>query len=569
MNRQALPSSPARGEEFAAARIPSPRSDQFARDQEAADFVGAGADVVQLGIAQEAFDRPVGGIARAAQSLDRLERAFHRILAGEQDRPGGGASFTLETVLPEGEPCDAAVEDSAAPIHDRNGNVSGAVIVFHDVSQSRAMASKMAHQATHDFLTDLPNRAQLMTRLAQAIRLARRHDKQVALMFVDLDNFKYVNDSQGHAIGDKLLQSVADRLQKNVRSTDMVCRHGGDEFVILLDEVASPHGAELVAKSLITAFSSPHVINGQDLDVTTSIGISIYPDDGENADELIKSADTAMFQAKTSGRNIYEFYSADMNINVANRLAVQTRLHRALKECEFQLHYQPQIELASGAITGAEALIRWQDPDLGLIYPGQFIAIAEEYKLIVMLGRWVLREACRQVRAWQVAGLQVVPVAVNVSAMEFKQAGFIDGVTQILRETGLAPDLLELELTESVLMQDAESSASALASLKTLGVRLAIDDFGTGYSSLSYLKRFPIDTLKIDQSFIHDMVTDSDGATIVAAIIGLGRNLKQRVIAEGVETADQLALLRSLNCEQAQGFYFSHAVPAEAFRKLL
>jgi len=258
-----------------------------------------------------------------------------------------------------------------------------------------------------------------------------------------------------------------------------------------------------------------------------------------------------------------------MNINVTHRLAVQTRLHRALRECEFRLYYQPQINLVSGAITGAEALIRWQDPDLGLVYPEQFVAIAEECRLIVTIGRWALREACRQVRAWQVAGLHVVPVTVNVSAVEFRQVGFIEGVTQILRETGLDPGLLELELTETVLMHDAESSASVLNALKALGVRLAIDDFGTGYSSLSYLKQFPIDTLKIDQSFVRDIVNNSDGATIVSAVIGLGKNLKQRVIAEGVETTEQLAFLRNQKCEEGQGFHFCHAVPPEAFRQLL
>ncbi|MDT8384339.1 MAG: EAL domain-containing protein [Gammaproteobacteria bacterium] len=258
-----------------------------------------------------------------------------------------------------------------------------------------------------------------------------------------------------------------------------------------------------------------------------------------------------------------------MNIDVSHRLAVQSHLQRALKEREFLLYYQPQINLVSGAMTGAEALIRWQDPKLGLVYPGHFVPIAEECRLIVKIGRWALREACRQVRAWQVAGLRVVPVTVNVSAVEFRHKGFIEGVEQILRETSLAPDLLELELTETVLMHDAESSASVLNALKAIGVRLAIDDFGTGYSSLSYLKRFPIDTLKIDQSFVRDIVNDADGATIVAAVIGLGKNLKQRVIAEGVETPEQLAFLRNQQCEEGQGFHFSHAVPAESFRKLL
>lgn len=515
---------------------------------------------------EEAIGRPFSEIFKIIDGKTREPAVNPAQRALEEDRIVGLAA---DCVLIRRDGSESAIEDSAAPIHDRDGNVSGAVIVFHDVSQSRAMASKMAHQAKHDFLTGLPNRAQLMERLQQAIGLAKRHEKQVGLMFLDLDNFKYVNDTLGHAIGDQLLQSVSERLQTNVRSTDMVCRHGGDEFVILLDEIDNPQGAELVAESLITAFSEPHIIDGQDLDVTLSIGISVYPEDGDNEDTLISSADTAMFHAKAGGRNIYQFYSTDMNINLTHRIAVQTRLHRALRESEFKLYYQPQINLVSGAITGAEALIRWQDPDLGLVYPDQFVAIAEECRLIVTIGRWALREACRQVRAWQVAGLHVVPVTVNVSAVEFRQTGFLEGVTQILRETGLAPGLLELELTETMLMHDAESSASVLTALKALGVRLAIDDFGTGYSSLSYLKRFPIDTLKIDQSFVRDIVKDSDGATIVSAVIGLGKNLKQRVIAEGVETTEQLVFLRNQKCEEGQGFHFCHAIPAEAFMQLL
>jgi EAL domain-containing protein (putative c-di-GMP-specific phosphodiesterase class I) len=276
-----------------------------------------------------------------------------------------------------------------------------------------------------------------------------------------------------------------------------------------------------------------------------------------------------MFHAKASGRNNYQFFRAEMNVRAVRRLAVESSLRRALKEGEFLLHYQPQIDLASSAMIGAEALIRWRDPNLGVVYPGQFVPIAEECGLIVPIGSWVLREACRQVRVWLDAGLRAVPVSVNISAVEFRHKGFVDGVALILQETGLAPGYLELELTESILMHDAESSTSVLAALKAMGVRLAIDDFGTGYSSLSYLKRFPIDTLKIDQSFVRDIVTDTDDATIVAAVIGMGKNLKQRVVAEGVETPEQLAFLRTQQCDEGQGFHFSHSLPAEAFGLLL
>jgi diguanylate cyclase (GGDEF)-like protein len=431
------------------------------------------------------------------------------------------------------------------------------------------MAQKMTHLAQHDFLTGLPNRALLTERLAHAIGLAGRHRKQVGLLFLDLDDFKHINDSLGHAIGDQLLQSVAQRLVTCVRGTDMVCRQGGDEFVILLAEIEQPQDAAHIAQKLLDAFVTPHLIGESELHVTLSIGISVYPDDGDNVDSVMQNADTAMFHAKAIGRNNYQFFRAEMNTQAVRRMTVETSLRRALKNDEFVLEYQPQIDLASGAMIGAEALIRWQTPDYGLVYPAQFIPIAEASSLIVPIGQWVLREACRQVRAWLDAGLRAVPVSVNISAVEFRHKGFVDGVALILQETGLAPGYLELELTESILMHDAESSTSVLAALKAMGVRLAIDDFGTGYSSLSYLKRFPIDTLKIDQSFVRDIVTDTDDATIVAAVIGMGKNLKQRVVAEGVETPEQLAFLRTQQCDEGQGFHFSHSLPAEAFGLLL
>ncbi len=355
-----------------------------------------------------------------------------------------------------------------------------------------------------------------------------------------------------------------------VRATDtVVSRQGGDEFVILLAEIERPQDAAHVAEKLLDAFADPHLISGNELHITLSIGISVYPDDGNNVDTVMKNADTAMYHAKANGRNNYQFFRADMNTRAVRRLIVESSLRRALTQEEFLLHYQPQIDLASGAMTGIEALIRWQDPNLGLVYPAQFIAIAEESGLIVPIGRWVLREACRQVQAWQASGLLAVPIAVNISAVELRQKNFLDGVALILKETGLAPRYLELELTETILMHDADSSAAVLKGLKTMGVQLAIDDFGTGYSSLSYLKRFPIDTLKIDQSFVRDIATDADDATIVSAVIGMGRNLKQRVIAEGVETQQQLAFLRTQQCEEGQGFHFSHPLSAEDFASLL
>jgi diguanylate cyclase (GGDEF)-like protein len=496
----------------------------------------------------------------------RHAAASPALRAIEENRTVG---LTADCMLVRRDGIEFAIEDSAAPIHNRDGRVVGAVLVFHDVSLSRAMTLKMSHLAHHDFLTGLPNRALLTERLSQAIGLAHRHHKQVGLLFVDLDDFKDINDSLGHAIGDQLLQSVADRLAACVRATDTVSRQGGDEFVILLAEIERPQDAAHVTEKLRAALAVPHLIGGHELHVTLSIGISVYPDDGIDVDTVMQSADTAMYHAKASGRNNYQFFRADMNTRAVRRLFVETSLRRALKQGEFVLHYQPQIDLASGAMTGTEALIRWRDPDLGLIYPDQFIPIAEECGLIVPIGQWVLREACRQVQSWLDSGLRAVPVAVNISAVEFRHKSFLEGVALILKETGLAPRYLELELTESILMHDAESSALVLEALKAMGVQLAIDDFGTGYSSLSYLKRFPIDTLKIDQSFVRDIATDADAATIVSAVIGMGRNLKQRVIAEGVETPEQLAFLQTQRCDEGQGFQFSHPLSAENLALLL
>jgi diguanylate cyclase (GGDEF)-like protein/PAS domain S-box-containing protein len=515
---------------------------------------------------EDAAGRPLAEVCKIIDGTTRQVAPDPARRAIEEDRTVG---LAMGCVLVRRDGFESPIEDSAAPIHNRDGRVAGAVIVFHDVSQSRAAALKMAHLAQHDFLTDLPNRAMLTERLSQAIRLARRHGRQVALLFLDLDKFKQVNDSLGHAIGDQLLQSVAARLVASVRGTDTVFRQGGDEFVILLSEIEQPQDAALVAENLRVALAVPHRIGGRALRVSLSIGISVYPDDAGNADAVMRNADTAMFHAKASGHDNYQFYSNDMSARAVRELLVEGRLQRALRHGEFLLHYQPKIDLTSGAMTGAEALIRWSSPDRGLVYPNQFVSIAEACGLIVPIGRWVLREACRQFQAWLDEGLPAVPVAVNTSAVEFKHDDFLDGVASILEETGLAPRYLELELTESVLMHDAESSVSVLEALKGMGVRLAIDDFGTGYSSLSYLKRFPIDTLKIDRSFVCDIASDGNDSTIVSAVIAMSRTLGQRVIAEGVETQEQLAFLRTRQCEEGQGFHFSRPLSAEDFRRLL
>ncbi len=515
---------------------------------------------------KEALGRPLAEVFRIIDGNTREPAASPAERAIRQNRTVGLAADCL---LIRRDGLELAIEDSAAPIHNRDGRVAGAVLVFHDVSESRAMVLKMAHLAQHDFLTGLPNRALLTERLAQAIGLAQRRHKQVGLVFLDLDYFKNINDSLGHAIGDQVLQSAAARLTAAVRASDTVCRQGGDEFVLLLAEIEQPLDAALVAEKLLEAFAAPHLIGKHELHVTLSIGISVYPADGNNVDSVLQNADTAMYHAKACGRNNYQFFRPDMNTRAVRRQFLESGLRRALKQGEFRLHYQPQIDLASGAMNGAEALVRWLDPELGVVCPEQFVPVAEECGLIVPIGRWVLREACRQTRCWLDAGLRVVPVAVNISAVEFRQKGFLQGVAMILEETGLDPRYLELELTESILMQNAECSTSVLEGLKAMGVQLAIDDFGTGYSSLSYLQRFPIDTLKIDRSFVRDITIDADDATIVSAVIGMGRNLKQRVIAEGVETREQLAFLRSRQCDEGQGFLFSHPLSLADFADLL
>ncbi|WP_265942461.1 putative bifunctional diguanylate cyclase/phosphodiesterase [Dechloromonas sp. A34] len=432
------------------------------------------------------------------------------------------------------------------------------------------VTEQMSYMAQHDFLTGLPNRVLLNDRLAQAIALAERHGKRVALMYLDLDHFKHINDSLGHAIGDQLLQSAAQRLQDCLpRHSDTVSRQGGDEFVVLLAEVYAAQDAVATAEKLIKTMAEPHQIAGHRLHVTLSIGISLYPDDGKDAETVIRNADTAMYRAKKSGRNNYRMFTPDMNTHAVARRSVEDALHQALDEGGFVLHYQPKVNLESGAITGAEALVRLQQANQPVISPSEFINVAEKCGLIMPLGKWVLGEACRQAVAWLQAGLNFGQIAVNVSAAEFHGEGFLAGVRAILDETGLDPSRLEIEMTESGLMQDTVPTTEILRALKALGVQIAIDDFGTGYSSLSYLRRFPVDTLKIDQSFIHDIDGESTEGSLVSAIIAMGKSLKLRIIAEGIETPQQLAFLQSHQCTEGQGYYFNRPLPADDFAALL
>ena len=478
-------------------------------------------------------------------------------------------SLMSNCVLIRRDGTEAAIEDSAAPIHDRRGHVTGAVMVFRDVSMARALSLKMAHLAQHDSLTDLPNRLLLNDRLTQALTLAHRNDQRLALLFLDLDRFKNINDSLGHAIGDRLLQSVAERLLACVRSSDTVSRQGGDEFVILLPEVSQPADAAVTAEKILLALSTPHRIDRQDLHLAASIGIVTYPEDGTEAKTLLKHADLAMYRAKDSGRNTYQFFEPDMNGYTADRQSLESGLHRAIERHEFVLHYQPIVRLDSEELIGVEALIRWHHPQRGLVSPAQFIPIAEESGFIAAIGRWVLHEACRQSRGWRAAGLPPMRIAINISTVELRDKGFVENVGGILEEHGLLPRDLELELTETFLMRDSNSTAAVLQSLSDLGVRIALDDFGTGYSSLSHLKRFPIDTLKIDQSFVRNLAADADDASIVSAVIGMGKGLQIRIVAEGVETREQLAFLRRQGCPEGQGYYFSRPASAREFSQLL
>jgi diguanylate cyclase (GGDEF)-like protein len=461
------------------------------------------------------------------------------------------------------------IEDSVSPIHDREGNATGAVIVFRDVSAARAMADQITHSAEHDFLTGLPNRMLLNDRVNQAIAMAPRHHKRVAVLFLDLDGFKHINDSLGHPTGDKLLQSIAKRLVECVRASDTVSRQGGDEFVVLLSEVERSEDTAITARRMLQAVAEAHSIDHHDLHVTTSIGVSVFPDDGLDAETLIKNADTAMYQAKENGRQSYKFFKPAMNVRAVERQAIEESLRRALERQEFAVHYQPKVSLKTGEITGAEALLRWTHPVRGPIPPGQFIPIAEDCGLIRPIGNWILREACRQARVWLDAGLPLASMAVNISAVQFRNENFLQGVFSTLEETGLDPKFLELELTESVLMKHAESTEVILKTLRARGVQLAVDDFGTGYSSLSYLRRFAIDALKIDQSFVRQITTTPSETTIVTAVISMGRSLNLRVVAEGVETTEELAFLQAHQCDQAQGYYFSRPVAAPQFADLL
>ena len=421
----------------------------------------------------------------------------------------------------------------------------------------------LVQMTNYDVLTGLPNRFLFLDRLGHAVSQSARSHRMIAVMLLDIDNFKNINDTLGHTHGDLLLQDIADRLRRCVRMDDTLARIGGDEFAIVLEGVSEIEEIALIAQKIVDIFSLPFTPSSQEIYVTPSVGISIYPMDGRDSDSLLKNADAAMYTAKEYGRNHFRFYTTDMNALAIQRFAMEGALRRAMEREEFTLHYQPQVDIKSGRVIGVEALMRWNHPERGLVPPGEFIPLLEENNLIIPIGEWVLRTACAQCRAWQDAGLPPLRMAVNLSARQFRQDNLVEMIDSILRETGISPKLLELELTEGLLMENISETSLILGQLKSRGVQVAIDDFGTGYSSLSYLKRFPIDRLKIDRSFVRDIITDSNDAAIAVAIISLGRSLGLSVIAEGVETREQLEFLGVQKCDEYQGYYFSRPVSPE------
>ncbi|MGH8728023.1 MAG: sensor domain-containing protein [Burkholderiales bacterium] len=496
------------------------------------------------------------------EDIGRLQGALVNI-SGEP-----GAKATVEFRFRHADGAWRVLEALAKNCLD-NPSVSGIVVNLRDVTERRLTEQRATYLAQHDSLTGLPNRNLLHDRIHRALIAASRAQTRVGILFIDLDRFKTINDSLGHQMGDRLLQAVAQRLLACVREGDTVARQGGDEFVVVLPGITDAEDAARVAEKILDALPQSFLIEQQEFHVTPSIGICLFPDDGSDVETLKRHADTAMYQAKESGRNKYRFFTGRMNEAAQERMLLENNLRRAVRQKEFTLFYQSQIDLSSGDIVGVEALVRWQHPEKGMVAPAEFIPIAEDTGLIVSLGEWVLNEACREAKGWQTAGLPAVKVTVNLSARQFREKDLLESVRAALDSAELDPSFLELELTESVVMEDADVTVTTLEALNALGVQLAIDDFGTGYSSLSYLKRFPIHKLKIDQSFVRDVTNDPNDAAIASAIIALARSLKVKVSAEGVENEEQLAFLREHGCEEGQGFLFAKPVPGYEFTQLL
>ena len=509
----------------------------------------------------EAIDNTPGLIASGKHKPEFYRHLWSTITAGDSysnifiNRRKDGSLFYEEQTI--------------TPIKDHAGKITHFVSTGKDISERIQVQERLQHMAHHDALTDLPNRNLFLDRLQQSLTRARWHDRLVAVMFLDLDRFKNINDTLGHTVGDQLLLQLSERLSNSVRDGDTIGRFGGDEFAILLDDINSDSHISLLAEKLLDTLKKPFKINKHELFVTASIGISIFPNDGEDSDTLLRNADVAMYRAKDLGKNNYQFYSDDLSARIFERMTLESHLRHALERNEFVLYYQPQIDTRTQKIMGVEALLRWKHPEFGLVTPNNIVPLMEETGLIEKVGHWALETACRQSRKWHDAGWTYLHLSVNISSRQFNDPDFISLVHDIISTTGINPEYLELELTESMLIRNASATINALNTLSSLGVRFAIDDFGTGYSSLSYLRRFPIDTIKIDRSFIHDVTDNPDDAAIASAIIVMGQNLSLNVIAEGVENQQQLEFLSSRNCHYLQGNLFSRPLPAEEFSTLL
>jgi diguanylate cyclase (GGDEF)-like protein/PAS domain S-box-containing protein len=497
------------------------------------------------------------------EESDSVYRLFNQIFkTGKPTR-----NFPYEFISTDGKVTSA--EFSFFPKRDKEGNVCGFRGVGHDITERKHAEEKIKYQATHDALTGLPNRLMFSQLLNQAIKSARRYKRQFAVLFMDLDRFKIINDTMGHDAGDQLLQEIAARLKQTLRAVDVVARLGGDEFIVLIDEVSDSSHVSTVAHKIITSIIKPLTIMKQECRITASIGISIYPKDAEDEQSLMKNADMAMYLAKEEGKNNYQFYSEEIQSKSLEHLSIETNLRFALERKELSLHYQAKLDFKTDVINGVEALLRWQNPYLGSVTPTQFIPVAEETGLIVPIGKWVMKTACEQNVAWQQQGLPPVCMAVNLSLRQLTDDNLIDDIRTALNDSGMAPNLLELEITESMVMHNPARMISILAKIKSLGVRLAIDDFGTGYSSLAQIKHFPIDTLKVDRSFIRNIPQDVEDKAITEAIIAMGKTLSLTVVAEGVETQEQLDFLREHSCDEMQGYHFSKPIAPELFADLL
>ncbi len=505
--------------------------------------------------AAEAIGKPLQNLPPGKQAeSDELRR---RVMGGE---------YILEMELQRQHRDGRLVQISTTltPLKTEQGQITGYLAMASDITQRKVAEKQVEFLAYHDALTGLPNRLLLQDRFSQAMAQADRTQTQVALLFLDLDNFKTINDSLGHAVGDLFLKEIATRLRDTLRESDAICRQGGDEFLMVLGHQKCAEASAQLLNTLLTRISAPFMVEGHELTSSASIGIAVYPEDGQDFETLLQKSDTAMYQAKEAGRNNYCYFDEQMNVQALDHLFLKNGLRKALERGEFVLHYQPQIELTTGQVTGVEALIRWHHPERGLLMPGRFIALAEETGLIVPLGEWVIHEALSQGVAWRAAGLPPLMMAVNLSPVQFKRGNVVQVLTQALHTTGFDPHYLELEMTESVLLHDTEKVLADVKRLKLMGMKLSIDDFGTGYSSLSYLKRFDVDKLKIDQSFVRDLTSDPDDATIVRAIIQMAHSLGLKTVAEGVENAVTQDLLRSFHCDGAQGYHVARAMDAAA-----